>query len=219
MELNIAEKYLLISLHPEKSRYLVSDQMINPGLFGSMLADLVMDDKVEIRDKRIHSKSDYTKISEAHNLILSKISASKKAKRIKTWISNFNWNARKYRYMILHELAMKSMIKLENKRFIMFNYKNARVINQHVRQSILNDITDTIYKKRTPDDEVASLLGIIDACKMYKVITRDKAEIKLIRPVIKEKVKQDSISKEVQLVINEIQAASVAATTVATSSY
>jgi hypothetical protein len=131
MELNIAEKYLLISLHPGKSRYMVSDQMINPGLFGSILADLVMDDKVEI----------------------------------------------------------------------------------------LDDITDTIHKKKTLNDEVASLLGIIDACKMYKLISKDKAERKTIKPVIKEMVKQDSISKEVQLVINEIQAASVAATTVATSSY
>jgi hypothetical protein len=217
MELNIAEKYLLIILHLEKSRYLVSDHMINPGLFGSMLADLAMEGKIEIRDKRIISKSDYTKISEAHNQILGKISKSKKAKRIKTWISNFTWNARKYRYMILHELAMKSMIKLENKRFIIFNYKNARIINQSVRQSILDDIKDTIQKKKTLNDEVASLMGIINACKLYKVITKDKSELKLIKPVIKEMVNQDSISREVQLVINEIQAASVTTTVAVTS--
>ena len=128
MELNTAENYLLIILHPEKSRYLVSDQMINPGLFGSILADLTMEDKIEIRDKKILAKSDYTKISEVHNLILSKIAASRKKKRIKTWIANLAWNARKYRYMVLHELAMKSMIKLESKRFLIFNYKSAKFV-------------------------------------------------------------------------------------------
>jgi hypothetical protein len=217
MELNIAEKYLLIILHPEKSRYLISDQMINPGLFGAMLADLTMEGKIEIRDKRIIAKSDYSKISEAHNQILGKIFASKKSKRIKTWISNFVWNARKYRYMVLHELAMKSLIKLENKRFIIFNYKNARVINQSARQSIIDDITDTVHKRKSLTDDLAALLGIIDACKIHKLIAKDKADQKSIKPVIKEMTQQDSISKEVQLVINEIQAASVATTVAATS--
>jgi hypothetical protein len=200
MELNIAEKYLLIILHPDKSKYLVSDQMINPGLFGSMLADLTMEGKIEIRDKRIIAMADYTRISKAHNMILSKIASSKTKKRIKTWIANFGWNARKYRYMVLHELAMKSMIKLENKRFLIFNYKNARLINKSERQSILDDLNDTLQSNKSVNNEIASLLGIIDACKMYKVLTKDKVELKSVKSAIKEIVQQDSISKEVQLV-------------------
>ena len=87
MELSIAEKFLLIILHPQKSKYLISDQMINPGFFGAILADLAVEKKIEIQNKRIIAKSDYTKLSEAHNLILSKITTSRKTKRIKTWIS------------------------------------------------------------------------------------------------------------------------------------
>jgi len=74
-----------------------------------------------------------------------------------------------------------------------------------------------MYNKKPLNNEVASLLGIIDACKMYKVITKDKTELKSIKPVMQELVKQDSISKEVQLFIHEIQAASVVTTVAATS--
>lgn len=78
MELNTAEKFLLIIMHPEKSRYLIPETKINPGLFGAILMDLSLEEKIEFKDKRIIAHSSYTKISEAHNILLSKISASKK---------------------------------------------------------------------------------------------------------------------------------------------
>ena len=217
MELNTAERFLLLIMHPEKSRYLIPETRINPGLFGAILVDLAQEEKIEFQDKRIITRSSYTKISQAHNLLLSKMAASKKRKRIKTWIARFAWNSRKYRHMILRDLALKGKIRLEDKKFLIFPYKSAYLIDINGRKSLLEGLKDLIMKNKTLDNESASILGIIDACKIHKVITPDKDTLKILKGNLQEMVKNDSVSKEVQQVIQEMQAAAVAAT-VATGS-
>jgi len=211
MDLNTAEKFLLIILHPEKSKYLISDQMLAPGLFGSIFADLTMDGKIEIIDKKVVTRSSYTKLSEAHRLLLGKLAASRRRKRVKAWLVDLAWSGRKYRHIILHDLAMKGMIKLEDKQFLFFKYKRACLFNRNVRKSILEEVKEAILRSKVVDDEIASLLGIIAACKMHKIITKDKTELKTMKSNLEEMVKQDSISKEVHQVIMEMQAATTVA--------
>ncbi len=217
MELNTAEKFLLIIMHPEKSRYLIPETKINPGLFGAILMDLSLEEKIEFKDKRIIAHSSYTKTSEAHNILLSKIAASKKMKRIKTWIATFAWNSRKFRHMILRDLVLKGKVRIEERRFLFFPYKNAFLIDKNFRKQILLEISEIVLKNKAPGDDMACLLGIIDGCKAYKLITKDKESLKTVKLNIKERVQNDSVSKEVQKVIQEMQAAAVAAT-VATGS-
>jgi hypothetical protein len=218
MELNTAEKFLLIIMHPEKPRYMIPENMINPGLFGAILMDLSLEEKIEFKDKRIIPHSSYTKASEAHNILLSKIAASKKRKRIKTWIAAFAWNSRKYRHMILRDLRLKGKIRIEDRRFLFIPYKSAFLIDKNIRKQILADINEILLKNKPPGDEMACLIGIIDGCKAYKLITKDKESLKIVKQNIKDKVQDDSVSKEVRKVIQEMQAASIAATTAATSS-
>jgi hypothetical protein len=217
MELNTAEKFLLIIMHPEKPRYLIPETKINPGLFGAMLMDLSLEEKIEFKDKRIIAHSSYTKISEAHNILLSKISASKKRKRIKTWITAFAWNSRKYRHMILRDLVLKGKVRIEERSFLFIPFKSAFLIDKNIKKQIQNEISDVLLNKKPPEDDIACLLGIIDGCKAYKLITKDKESLKSIKHNIKEMVQNDSVSKEVQKVIQEMQAASIVATTTATS--
>ena len=217
MELNTAEKFLLIVMHPEKPRYLINENMLNPGLFGAILMDLSLEEKIEFKDNRITAHSSYTKASEAHNILLSKISASKKKKRIKTWISTFAWNSRKYRHMILRDLVLKGKIRIEERSFLFIPYKSAFLIDKNIRKQILEDLSDVLFNKKQPDDEEACLLGIIDGCKAYKLIAKDKESLKIVKKNIKERVQYESVSKEVQKVIQEMQAAAIVATTTATT--
>jgi hypothetical protein len=217
MELNTAEKFLLIVMHPEKPRYLIPETKINPGLFGAILMDLSLEEKIEFKDKRIIAHSSYTKTSEAHNILLGKISASKKRKRIKTWIATFTWNSRKYRHMILRDLVLKGIVRIEERSFLFIPYKSAFIIDKNIRKQIQNEISDVLLNKKPPEDDITCLLGIIDVCKAYKLITKDRESLKTIKHNINEMVQNDSVSKEVQKVIQELQAASIVATTAATS--
>ena len=120
--------------------------------------------------------------------------------------------------MILHDLAMDGKIRLEDKRFIIFPYKHAYLIDGNYRDSQLKELNDIILTGKSLDIESASILGIIEACKMHKVLTKNKESLKIIKSNLKEMVKHDSVSQEVKQVIAEMQAAAVAATVVTTSS-
>ena len=218
MELNTAEKFLLIVMHPEKSRYMIPEAKLNPGLCGAILMDLTLEEKIEFKDKRVIPHSSYTKTSEAHNIILSKIATSKKRKRIKTSITSFVWNSRKYRHMILRDLVLKGKVRIEERSFLFIPYKSAFLIDKNIRKEIQKDISEVLLNKKPPQDDIACLLGIIDGCKAYKLVAKDKESLKSIKHNIKEMVQNDSVSKEVQKVIQEMEAASIVVTTTATSS-
>jgi hypothetical protein len=217
MDLNTAEKFLLIALHPDKSRYLIPEHRLNSGLLGSIFFDLTMEGKIEIKDKRIVSRSPYTNISKAHNLILGRIATSKRNKRIKTWISNIAWNSQKYRHIILHDLVFKGLVRLEERRFLIIPYKRAYVINSKLRTSLIEDLRDDILENRSVDNKTASILGIIDACKMQKILSPDKGTHKIMKTNLKEMVKKDAVAMEVRTVIEEMQAV-VVATAISTTS-
>ena len=47
-KLSLAEKFLLLALHPEKSKYLISDQALIAGFTGAIFLDLTLEGKLEI---------------------------------------------------------------------------------------------------------------------------------------------------------------------------
>jgi len=210
MELNTAERFLFMIMHPEKSRYLIPEANIHSGLFGAILVDLSMEGKIEFKDKKVSAKSPYSKISNAHNLLLSKIAQSKRKKRIKTWISGLAWKSQKYRHLILHDLAMKGKIRIEEKRFLIFPYKRAYLIDRRGQQMIREEILEAIMNRQALNSDLLAILGLVDACKIHKVLTKDKKTLKLVKQNIKGLVGEDVLAAEVHQVIQEMQAAAVA---------
>ena len=99
--------------------------------------------------------------------------------------------------------------------FVAYNF-DLPVINH--QKTIDEELNDIILTGKSLDIETASILGIIEACKMHKVLTRNKESLKIIKSNLKEMVKHDSVSQEVKQVIAEMQAATVAATVVTSSS-
>ena len=53
MKQNTAERFLILIQHPEKSRFLVSDQVKNVGLIGAILLDLSFEDTINIETDRV----------------------------------------------------------------------------------------------------------------------------------------------------------------------
>ncbi len=55
------------------------------------------------------------------------------------------------------------------------------------------------------------MLGLIEACKMHKIIAKDKSEIKICKRKLAELIKSDSIAQGVDKVIKEMQAVIIGA--------
>jgi hypothetical protein len=53
MELNITEKFLLLGLHPEKGRFIISDVHLSYGLVGAILLEMSIDNRIAIENNRV----------------------------------------------------------------------------------------------------------------------------------------------------------------------
>ncbi len=125
-----------------------------------------------------------------------------------------------YRKLMLEILQHKGIIRLEKKRFLFIPYLKAYLIKKNDRIKLINAIRDTlIYTKKT-DLEMASLLGLIQACQMIRILSKESSERKHFKIKLDQIMKSDEIASGVNIVVREMQAAilaSLVVTTVAAS--
>ena len=220
MKLNTAQKFLILALHPDKARFLITQPALNAGFIGSVLMDLALDQRIEIRDGVLSAVRANVKSSAAQDLIHAKIEAAGKPKKIKRWIAKFVQSGRKYRHMDIRELEQGNYVKMEEKRFLIFPYRKIRLVNKHERNKLVMELRNAIIHGKPITSETAAILSIMDACKMHKILSTDKSDLSVIKSKMKDLVQKHPISEGVDKVIREMQAAivgAVVASSVATS--
>ena len=118
-------------------------------------------------------------------------------------------------------MKAKGLVKITHKRFLFIPYIRARLNRKSERNKLIEQLRSILIYSRKPDAEIAPILGLVEAGKMYRVIARDRNEIKSFRKKLKEMVKSDLIATSVSQVISEMQtavtAAVLASTTVVTT--
>lgn len=213
---NTAEKFLILIQHPDKHRYIVSDQIKNAGLIGSILLDLANSKNLEIENGKLMIKSKDTDLSPTHNMILEQIEKSSRIRKIKTWITKFSRKSSKIQKEITLELDSKGIIKIHQKSFLGIRYFKTELIDSEIRESIIKEIRDLIFNDKPMNSENSLILGLIEACKMHKIIAKDKSEIKICKRKLAKLIKSDSIAQGVDKVIKEMQAAIIGAVVAST---
>lgn len=213
---NTAEKFLILIQHPDKNRFIVSDQIKNAGLIGSILLDLANSTNLEIKNGKLLIKSKDTDLSPTHSMILEQIHKSSRDRKIKTWIAKFSRKSRKIQKEILIGLQSKGIIKIHQKSFLGIKYYKTQLIDSSNRDSIIDEIRSIIFKDSIISKENALILGIIEACKMHKIIAKDKSELKICKRKLADIIESDAIAQGVDKVIKEMQAAIIGAVVAST---
>ena len=208
---NTAEKFLILIQHPDKYRFIVSNQIKNVGLIGSILLDLANSDNLEIENGRLLIKSKNTDLSQSHSMILEQIEKSSRIRKIKTWIARLSRKSGKIQKEVLMELELKGVIKIHRKSFLGIKYYKTQLIDSSIRDSLINEIRGIIFDDSTISKDNALILGLIEACKMHKIIAKDKSEIKICKRKLAGIIKSDAIAQGVDKVIKEMQAAIIVA--------
>lgn len=209
MILNTAEKFLTLIQHPQKSKFIVSEQIKNSGLIGAILLDLANDKNIEIENGKLIVKSKDTDLSQTHKTILELIEKSSRIRKIKTWISRFSKRIKKYQKNILIGLEINGIIKINHKQFLGIKYYRTQLIKNTDREQIINEIREIVFDNKEINKNNSLILGLIQACKLHKIVCKDKKEIKICKSKMKEIIKSDLISQGVDKVIKEMQAAIV----------
>lgn len=220
LSLTLAEKFLLLIHHPEKSRYLISDQMRNVGLIGALLLDLAYEKKMMVEGDKLSATASNTDLSATHQQVLSRLFAYERPKKIRRSISKLSGKSGKYRHALLASLEEKGLLRIEHKKFLFIPYLSTYLLKHETRDALLREIRGVVFEDQNIQTENAALLGLVEACKMYKLICHDRSETKYCKARLKALVQDDAIAKGVDKVIKAMQAAliaSLAATTAATT--
>ena len=206
-----AEKFLILIQHPDKHRFIVSSHIKNAGLIGSVLLDLTNSRNITIENEKLIVKSKDSDLSQAHQWVLQEIEKSPRIRKIKIWVARFSRKSGKIQKWLLSEIENQGIIRINHKRFLGIKYYKTLLINHAIREKIIKEIYDIIFKRSKISKENAMLLGLIEACRMHKIITKDKSETKACKRKLAEIMKSDAIAQGVDKVIKETQAVILAA--------
>lgn len=221
MKLNTLTRFLLLAHHPEKGRFLISDAHINFGIIGAALLEMSLDEQIKIEDNKLI----LLKTGNSENTIITDISKeiknSKKDRKVKNWITKLSRKSSKYKWEILADLEKSRLIRIEDKRFLgLIPYRKSYLIERNTRNELIDQLKKDALFGRDLNNDTILMLGLIEACKMHKIITSDKKELKKLKQKLKDIIKENAIANTVDKTIKQVQGAIIGATvatTIATS--
>lgn len=222
MRLNTLNKFLLVAQHPSKGRFLISDMHINYGIIGAALLEMSQDKQIDIEENKLilinKGESDNPIITE----ISKQIRNSKKPRKIKYWITKLARKSRKFKWIILTDLEKDKLVRIEDRRFLgLVPYRKSYLIDKTTRENLISQLRSNVLFRNDLNEDSILMLGLVEACKMHKIITSDKEELKKLKKELKEIIKDSPIADTIDKTIKQIQAAiigAVVASTIAASS-
>lgn len=222
MNLNTIEKFLLLAKRPDKGGFAISDVHLSYGMVGAILLEMSLLDMIEIKDDRLVLKRSIGSGNPTIAEVETVIAGSTKARKVKYWVSKLAQRSRKYRWACLAELENKNLIRIENRTFLgIIPYRRTYLTNSDVRDSLIRELNSSILSGKELSNEVIVVLGLVEACKMHKIIANNRQELRYIRKELKGIIRQSPIANAVDKTIKEVQAAvtgAIIASTVAASS-
>lgn len=221
MKLNTITKFILAAQHPSKGRFIISGMYIQYGIVGAALLEMSKDKQIDIENNKVLLIQE----EKSYNPIISEISMqignSKKIRTIKYWVTKLARKSNRYKWAVLTDLEKNNLVRIENRRFLgLIPYRKHFLIDNTIRINLISQLRNKVLFRQNLDEESILILGLIEACKMHKIITSDRKELKKVKKELKQIIKESPIAETVDKTIKQIQAAimgAIIASTVAAS--
>jgi hypothetical protein len=211
MRLNIAEKFLILAHHPQKGRFSINGLQLKYGLVGALLLEMSVEKIVSVQDNRLVYRSAGIEKDQIIPEMSAEIRQSEKTRRIRSWISKFARRSRRYRRAIMQQLSDKRIIRIEYKKFLgIIPYQKSYLSDKSLRDELIRTARNNLLYRKDLNEENVAVLGMIQACGMYKIISTDRQELKKIRKELKEIIKESPIARIVAETIKQVQIAMMA---------
>ncbi len=208
MALTTAEKFLLLAQHPEKGRFLISGIHIKYSIPGALVLDMSLQKKVAIENDKLLVKSRKRTTDPIEAEVITTIQKFKKPRSVRRSISKLSGKSGTFKRILLAQMVRKRLIRREEKSFLGFiRYNRYYLVNRKLRNDIIKQLKENLLFQKELSNEDAVVLGLIEACKMHKVLSADKNELNNIKKQLKEKLKKNAVASSVDKIISQVQAA------------
>lgn len=210
MELNTIEKFLLIAHHPEKGRFKIPPIHFKYGIAGAILLELSLRKIISLKEARVVIEQQPVTIDPDYPIfeeIIQSIQLGRRLHKPRFWIQKFGRRPRKFKWIFLDGLAKKRLIRIKELKFLWIPYRRSYLIDTSSRQKLIYNLREVlIYKKPKTEADIA-ILGLVESCKMHRIIEPDRSKRKIVRQELKQILKESPISEILAATIKQIQMA------------
>ena len=181
MELTLAEQFIFLAQHRTKYYSVIGSAQRSVGLTGALLLQLFKKESLTLEDAHLVSRKTSLDLDQMEALVLERINASKKKRKIKHWIHRLYPKSEPWRKIIHHRLEKKGLFSIERRKFLFIPYTRVYITNLPFHAAFVNRIKEALEKPQEIPVETRQLLALIKATDMYKALSEDKKERKQIR--------------------------------------
>jgi Golgi phosphoprotein 3 len=208
MNFSTLEKFLLIAHHPDKGRFIISGLQMDYGIIGAILMDMSLDDKIALENDRVIIKKGTGTGNQILSEVISMISSAGKSHSIKHWITKLARRSGKYKWIALAEMAEKKVIQIENRMFLgIVTHKKSYLLDSYNRNKMIQQLKYNVLSHKELSNETTAILGMIEACKMHRIISTETDELKKIKKELKLIIKESPVASMVDQTIRQVEAA------------
>ncbi|WNJ17829.1 GPP34 family phosphoprotein [Pontibacter sp. G13] len=207
---SLAEQLIILSHRTEKPNYAIPVSTLSIGICGAMMMDLVKAENIRLEEGKVHIDRFETDLSEAHQMMLDRMAKSKKLRKPSYWISSNNMIAHKFRKVYEEQLVEAEVLRIERKKFLFIPYKITHLEKPETHEWFRDALRTQVFASNHLDPSYKPFLGLIQGCKLYKLIAEGKSEVKEAKSKITELMAKDPLSKGMETAMEEMQAAMIA---------
>jgi hypothetical protein len=144
--------------------------------------------------------------------IVEKMGVQGTPRKIRFWIRRLAQKSARYKWQRLQELEEKRVVRIEHRKLLgLIPYRRSYLINKKLQYDLIRETRNTIMQQGAPDREQQVILGLVEACRMNKIISRERSERKMINARLKAIMKDSPVAADVDLTIRQVQAAIIGA--------
>ena len=213
-DLILPEKFLLLAHHPRKGKFTdsrMSADYVKYGVIGAIFLDLSLAGAIDLENKVIRVKGKKEGLYPEAEEILQRMQKSQKPRKAKYWIRKMGSRGNRYKKRMLQRMEDQRLIRIEKKKFLgLIPYQKTYLLKPDQRHKMLLRLRNIVMGRQKADNEEAMLLGMIQACRIHKILVQQKGEQKKIRQALKQFIEENPIAGAVDQTLREIQSAILA---------
>jgi hypothetical protein len=205
--MSISDQFIILALKPHKEGFRISQQVLNAGFFGALFLEMSLAKEIKLNNHYLELSQQHRSKDTLHRLIIERIKKREKPRKIKNWISYFVQRPGRFKEVKFNDLSKKHKIRIIPKRFLFIRYKLIALVDHTYQRKITGELLAALKSKSNLTPEIVSLLALVQACKMHKILSSKKEDQKRYKEQLKALLKDNEIAKNVDGVIKEMQAA------------
>lgn len=209
MEASILNRFVILSIHPEKGRIIISNSYYRYGLAGAVLMDFLKRGEIFLENKRV--KCSFRRNGEViHDFFADMMEKPSGPKRVSYWLGRISMRSRKIFRETTDSLASSGIIRIEKRYFLnIIPYRRFFFTDRRARIDIAEGLRSVLLSKAAPDNDQVMLAGLLKATRSTSIIAIRKEEKQALKQACENLGKDNIMAKEIDKAIREMQAAIV----------